>query len=659
MDRNVALGRDDRPRSADSLRASLGRQIRSSMKTSIATVSLSGDLRDKLEAVAAAGFDGVEIFESDFLSFDGTPRDVSAALRDLALACVAFQPFRDFEGLTEPQRTHALERAERKFGVMSELGADLLLVCSNVSAASHGGIDRAAADLRTLGERAARRGLRIGFEALAWGRHINDYRDAWEVVRRADHPAVGLVLDTFHTLARKLPVDSISSIPKEKIFLVQVADAPRIDMDVVQWSRHFRCFPGQGDLDLIPFMRALAATGYDDVLSLEIFNDQFRGGSPKSVAIDGHRSLIFLQDQVRSSASDDMRGVTLPPRAKCLGIEFIEFAVDERGAADLGRMLTALGFSKTARHRSKAVTRYTQDGVNLLLNSDKEGFAHSYNIVHGTSVCAIGLRVDDARQAMLRAKGLLAQTFHQPVAMGELELPAIRGVGGSLIYFIEPKGDRSRLWEIDFEPAETDTTQSWTASDGLTAIDHISQTMHDEELVSWLLFYTSIFDLEKLPQVDVADPGGLVHSQVVQSPEGTLRIALNGPQKGQSLSSRFLSEFFGAGVQHVALGTKDIFETVERVRANGLKQLAIQTNYYDDLNARLGLDPEFLGRLQRNNILYDRDELGEYLQAYTATFAQGLFFEIVERRGYRGFGAVNAPIRIAAQARGVRHRLIA
>src|SRR6185503_7149239 len=173
------------------------------METSIATVCLSGDLRDKLSAIAAAKFRGVEIFESDLLSYNGTPADVAKEMADLGLRPITFQPFRDFEGMPDAQRQKTFDRAERKFDLMQELGCDLLMVCSNVSPESLGGIDRAAADFRELGERAAKRDLRVGFEALAWGRHINDYRDAWEVVRRADHKAIGLVLDTFHTFARK------------------------------------------------------------------------------------------------------------------------------------------------------------------------------------------------------------------------------------------------------------------------------------------------------------------------------------------------------------------------------------------------------------------------------------------------------------------------
>src|SRR5919109_2317708 len=214
------------------------------MQTAIATVSLSGTLKDKLEAIAAAEFKGVEIFENDLLSYNGTPSDVCKLVHDLGLRTITFQPFRDFEGMVGLQRERVFMRAERKFDLMGELDCDLLLVCSNVSPESLGGIDRAAADLHELGDRAAKRGIRVGFEALAWGRHINDYRDAWEAVRRADHPAVGLVLDTFHILTRKTDLKAIRSIPRDRIFLVQLADAPVLDMDYLPWSRHYRSFPG-------------------------------------------------------------------------------------------------------------------------------------------------------------------------------------------------------------------------------------------------------------------------------------------------------------------------------------------------------------------------------------------------------------------------------
>ena len=232
-------------------------------------------------------------------------------VRDAGLIVSLFQPFRDFEGMPEPQRAKAFDRAEHKFDLMQALGTDLILVCSNVSPLALGGIDRAAEDLHELGRRAAKRGLRIGYEALAWGRFVSDHRDAWEIVRRADHASVGLVLDSFHTLARGIAVDSIRAIPKEKLFLVQLADAPKLELDFVSWSRHFRCMPGQGDLPILDFARSVQATGYDGFWSLEIFNDQFRAGSARSVAADGMRSLIFLADRMGGDGSG-----ALPPRAR-------------------------------------------------------------------------------------------------------------------------------------------------------------------------------------------------------------------------------------------------------------------------------------------------------------------------------------------------------
>ncbi len=617
------------------------------MKRSIATVSLSGSLDEKLQAIAEAKFPGVEIFENDLLSFNATPREVRGMIGDLGLEIVTLQPFRDFEGMPEPQRTRNFARAERKFDLMQELGCELLMVCSNISPESLGGIDRAAADLRELGERAAKRGLRIGFEALAWGRHVNDCRDAWEIVRRADHTAVGLVLDSFHTLVRKTDLKAISNIPRERIFLVQLADAPQVDMDYLSWSRHLRSFPGQGDLPVLDFMQALASTGYDGWLSLEIFNDQFRAGSARRTAVDGQRSLVFLLDQLRlRTGHADPDTPPLPPPAQCTGVEFIEFALDEGAAQEFSRLITGLGFRKTGVHKSKSVTRWSQGGINLVVNTEKEGFAHSFNITHGTSVCALALKVDDAAKAHERAKLLFDRPFNQAALPGELEIPAVRGLGGSLIYLVDAKSDLGRWWQIDFA-ATGDADGEAT----LTAIDHVSQSMHYEEMLMWLLFYCSLLDVTKTPAQDVIDPGGIVRSQVVQNADGTLRLILNASQSSRTLSSRFLNEAFGSGVQHIALATRDIMATVARLRAEGIEPVPIPENYYDDLEAKTDLSPERIAELKAANVLYDRDGDGEYLQAYTPTFDERFFFEIVERRGYRGLGAANAQIRLAAQAR--------
>lgn len=627
------------------------------MKTSIATVSISGDLREKLAAIAAAGFNGIEIFENDFLAYDATPREVGAMVRDAGLELPLFQPFRDFEGMPEPQRSRAFDRAERKFDLMGELGADLVLVCSNTSSVSLGGIDRAAADLRELGERAQARGIRIGFEALAWGRHVSDHRDAWEIVRRADHPSVGLIFDSFHTLARKIDPNSIRSIPADKLFLVQLADAPLIDMDILYWSRHFRNMPGEGDLPVRDFLAAVAATGYDGWLSLEIFNDAFRGGSAQAIAVDGHRSLIYLMDQVRRvEPAAGQLVAPMPDRIAVKGVEFIEFAATAELAPSLIALIQSMGFRKAGRHVSKDVTLYVQGDIHIVINTEPEGFAHAAYITHGTGVCDIGLRVGDAAATLERAEALGARTFEAPSRPGELDIPAIRGVGGALMHFIDDSPELSRVWDVEFIPAEA---KEDIPDAGLVRVDHIGQTMPHDEMLSWLLFYTSIFDTNKMPIVDVIDPSGIIRSQVIENADGTLRLTLNGAENTRTFAGRFIAESFGSAVQHVALATRDIFATAEVLLENGFKSLVISPNYFDDVEARFGLDPAFSDRLRALNILYDRDEHGEYFQLYSPSFGEGFFFEIVERRGnYRGYGAPNATFRIAAQTRHLRPRTI-
>ncbi|WP_423065146.1 bifunctional sugar phosphate isomerase/epimerase/4-hydroxyphenylpyruvate dioxygenase family protein [Devosia sp. CN2-171] len=623
------------------------------MKTSIATVSISGDLAEKLEAIAAAGFDGVEIFENDLLTFNGSPREVRRMVADLGLEITLFQPFRDFEGLPEPHRARAFERAERKFDLMQEMGAELMLVCSSVSPLALGGIDRCAADFRELGERAQRRGLRVGYEALAWGRHISDHRDAWEIVRRADHPNVGLILDSFHTLSRGIDPDGIRSIPGDRIFFVQLADAPRIDMDVLQWSRHYRNMPGQGDLPVADFLRAVLAAGYSGPLSLEVFNDQFRGGgSPKAIAVDGRRALTYLFDQAaRAEPALGLDASAMPPRVAVEGVAFVEFATSEQEGAKLASQLTSIGFARVARHHHKRVALYRQGDINIVLNTEREGLAHSAYVTHGTTAYAIGLKVEDAQAAIQRAAAMGAAIHEQPVARGDLNIPAIRGVGGGVIYFIDAHSDLGRVWDIEFVPE----ARADHADIGLIGMDHIAQTMAHDEMLTWVLFYGSIFATRKSPMVDVLDPSGIVRSQVIENETGTLRLTLNGAENSRTFAGHFINEAFGASVQHMAFATNDIIKTAAALRSNGFEALQISLNYYDDLAARFGLEDDVIERLRANHLLYDRDDGGEFFQLYSRTFGEGLFFEIVERRGaYGGYGAPNAPFRIAAQRRTMR-----
>ncbi len=617
------------------------------MKTGIATVSISGNLEEKIEAIAAAGFSGIEIFEQDFIADIRSPRVVGQRIRDAGLEVMLFQPFRDFEGLPKARRAKAFDRAERKFDVMQELGCDLILVCSSVHPEALGGIDRAAADFAELGERAAARDLRIGYEALAWGRYVNDHRDAWEIVRRADHPNVGLILDSFHTLGRGIDPETIRRIPGDRIFFVQLADAPALEMDLLYWSRHFRNMPGEGDLPVTDFMRAVMATGYTGPISLEIFNDQFRGGSPSTIAQDGHRSLVALMDEVRRLEPEAVSDVPLLPVPIAIrDTAFVEFAARGDELVELERLLESLGFHRSGRHLSKKVTLWQQGSIRIVLNAEETGHAGNVWKARGTTVCDIGLLVGSAPDTVTRATALGAKPFSQPLGPGELPIPAIRGLGGSVMHFIDD-GTLADVWNVEFL-----SEANAAPGAGLTRIDHIAQTMTYDEMLSWSLFYTTLFDMRKSPMVDVIDPDGLVRSTAIASSGNEFRVTLNGAETLRTLAGSFLAAGQGATVQHIALATNDIFATARTLQARGFRALPLSSNYFDDLAARFDLQPDMLDAMRSANILYDADHDGEFFQLYSQPFAGQMFIEIVERRGgYSGYGAPTAPFRIAALKR--------
>src|SRR3954467_765802 len=304
------------------------------MRRSIATVCLSGTLEEKLAAAAGAGFDGIELFEADLLGSPLAPAEVRARADELGLTIDLYQPFRDFEAVAPAQLERNLRRAEHKLDVMEALGADTMLVCSNVSPDAIDDDALAAAQLRALAERAGARGMRIAYEALAWGTHVSEYDHAWRIVEAADHPALGTCLDSFHVLSRGSGLDAIAAIPAEKLFFLQLADAPHLVMDVLQWSRHYRCFPGQGGFDLRDFTARVLATGYDGPLSLEVFNDVFRQADPNRMAVDAMRSLLILEEAPEPAAA------TAPsPPAPLRGWAFVELAVEPASAAETQRTL--------------------------------------------------------------------------------------------------------------------------------------------------------------------------------------------------------------------------------------------------------------------------------------------------------------------------------
>jgi 4-hydroxyphenylpyruvate dioxygenase len=625
------------------------------MHRSIATVSLSGTLPQKLEAISAAGFNGIELFENDFIHFTGGAAELGRRCADLGLSIDLYQPLRDVEGMPDAQFQRTLERAERKFDLMQAMGAPLVLCCSNTSPLVIDDAARAAAQLHELAERATRRGLRVGFEALAWGRMTSRYGQAWDIVQRADHPNLGLILDSFHTLSLKDDPAGIAKIPGDKIFFLQMADAPLLAMDVLQWARHHRSFPGQGDLDVIGFFEQVLRSGYSGPLSLEIFNDVFRETPNRRTALDAMRSLLYLESEARMRLADNAlanSAVELfqPPPAPVLSaLSFIEFAVDESSAETLGALFRRMGFRSLGQHRTKAVTLYGQGDIHLIVNAQPDSFARGRFEAHGTSVCALGMRTTDPQGAVTRATAMLSHRHDSPVGPDEAQVPAIVAPGGNLIYLVPAALGATGLYKADFVLNDADDATPDGA--GLQAIDHVALGLAVDQLDTWVLFSRAVLGLEPGESLELADPFGLIRSRGFANAQRSVRLVLNVSLSQRTQTARTVTARGGGAVHHIALSSNDIFESVARMRSNGVRFVSISDNYYDDLATRMDLDIALQQRLRGAGVMFDRTAQGDYLHIYTESFEDGFFFEVVQRiEAYDAYGATNAPARMASQA---------
>ncbi|MEV0907910.1 bifunctional sugar phosphate isomerase/epimerase/4-hydroxyphenylpyruvate dioxygenase family protein [Streptomyces hokutonensis] len=590
------------------------------MRTSIATVSLGGSLTEKLTAAARAGFDGVEIFENDLLASPLTPEGIRARCADLGLTIDLYQPMRDVEAVPEAEFARNLRRARHKFELMRRLGTDTVLVCSSVSPLAADDDALAAAQLSQLADLAQEFGVRVAYEALAWGRHVSTYDHAWRIVETAGHPALGTCLDSFHILSRGSDPKGIADIPGEKIFFLQLADAPPLAMDVLQWSRHYRCFPGQGGFDVAGLLRHVLKAGYDGPLSLEVFNDVFRQADAGPTAIDAHRSLLVLQETV---------GLALPPAPVVpTGISFAELVTPD--AEPVSALLGALGFARTARHRGKPVDLWQQGEARILVNT---GPAVRRD---GTALAAIGLESPDPEGAARRAEALLAPVLPRRRTPEDAQLDAVAAPDGTELFFCAPTTPQHPGWRADF----TDTPGQLPPGTGILRIDHLALTQPWHQFDEAALFHRSVLGLHAQESVDVADPYGLLRSRAVTTPDGSVRIALSvGPAPTED----------GAHAQHIALAVEDVVAAARRFREAGGRLLRIPANHYDDLAARFDFAEGELETYQDLGILYDRDAGGEFRHCYTRTVGR-VFFELVQRDGdYRGYGAPNAPVRLAAQ----------
>ncbi|WP_128375726.1 bifunctional sugar phosphate isomerase/epimerase/4-hydroxyphenylpyruvate dioxygenase family protein [Streptomyces cavernae] len=598
------------------------------MRTSIATVSLSGSLTEKLTAAARAGFDGVEIFENDLLASPLTPEDIRARCADLGLSIDLYQPMRDIEAVPEERLVSNLRRARHKFELMRRLGADLVLVCSSVSPEAEDDDALAAEQLARLADLAQDFGIRVAYEALAWGRHVSTYDHAWNIVETAGHPALGTCLDSFHILSRGSDPKGIADIPGEKIFFLQLADAPLLAMDVLQWSRHYRCFPGQGGFDVAGLVGQVIRAGYQGPLSLEVFNDVFRQAEAGPTAVDARRSLLVLQESV---------GLARPPEPVVpTGIAFAELLTPD--VEPVSAVLGALGFSRTARHRSKPVDLWQQGEARVLVNT---GPAARRN---GTALAAIGLRSPDPAGAARRAEALLAPVLPRRRAPEDAPLEAVAAPDGTELFFCAADDDLELpSWTGDFEPL-TDTSPG----PGTLRIDHLALTQPWHHFDEAALFHRTVLGLDPQESVDVADPYGLFRSRAVTNADGSVRIALSvGPAPTDD----------EVRAQHIAFGTTDVIAAARAFREAGGRLLPVPANYHDDLAAQFEFADGELETYRELGILYDRDDTGAaFRHCYTETVGR-VFFELVQRDdGYRGYGARNAPVRLAAQHAVSRYR---
>lgn len=606
---------------------------------------LSGTLEDKLQAAAAAGFSGVEIFEPDFVASPLSAAEVRLRCADLGLAIELYQPFRDLDS-TSPQRfAENLRRAERKFELMERLGVRTILVCSSVAPDAVTDDAWLAEQLHEAASLAAERGLRIAYEALAWGRHVSTWDHSWRVVRGGDHPSLGLCLDSFHVLSRGSDPTPIADVPGEAIFFLQLADAPALDMGVLHWSRHYRLFPGQGAFDLPAFVESVLAAGYTGPLSLEVFNDVFRQAEPRHTAVDAMRSLLALYEAVGRRESVSV--LSLPPEAPPLdGFAFTEIAVDETHRTALLSTLSSLGLAKVGPHRSKPVDLWEHAGARVLVNATprtpQSGGGGEQPAEGVCEVAALGLDTTDPARATRRAGALLAPTLPRVRADGEADIDAIAAPDSTSLFFCGP-GPIS--WRGDFEAPDLVVLPADPPQVGLTIIDHVALTQPFDAFDEATLFFRSVLGLSAQTAYELPAPFGLQRSRAFRNDAGTVRLPCS-----VAILRRGPWAPAVPAPQHIAFGCTDIVRTASALRSRGAPLLPVPGNYYDDLEARFDLDPGLLAALRDGSILYDRDEAGrEFFHLYTEVIGPRLFFEVVQRvGGYDGYGAVNSPVHMAA-----------
>ncbi len=323
------------------------------------------------------------------------------------------------------------------------------------------------------------------------------------------------------------------------------------------------------------------------------------------------------------------------------GFEFVEFTSPEPAA--LGRLFETLGFSLVARHRSKDVSLYRQGDINFIVNAEAEGFPQAFTLLHGPSVCAIAFRVKNAGQALRRAESMGAWAVQSKTGPMELNIPAIKGIGDSLIYLVDRYGPKGSIYDVDFVPLEG-VDQS-PAGAGLTYIDHLTHNVHRGRMMEWANFYERLFNFKEIRYFDIEGKLTGLKSKAMTAPCGKIRIPINESADDKSQIAEYLEEYKGEGIQHIALGTDDIYASVEELRESGIEfQSGVPDTYYDKVDERLPGHGEDLARMKDCKILIDgapTEDGGRLLQIFTRNVIGPVFFELIQRKGDEGFGEGN------------------
>lgn len=329
------------------------------------------------------------------------------------------------------------------------------------------------------------------------------------------------------------------------------------------------------------------------------------------------------------------------------GIEFIEFATyDEADTEALVATFEALGFVMAARHRSKEVALFSQGDINLIVDRESESYAKSFAITHGMSVCAMAFRVDDAQASHAHALELGATEYTEKIGPGELRIPALRGLLGTLIYLVDVFGSRGTIYDTDFQRLPGIPPQ--VPGLGLTRVDHVSLSVLHGWTEEWVQYFARFFGFRERDRNRITDPRGGVLSTVVADPGGNIHICINEPLTPNTNIDLFIKRNFGSGVQHIAFETGDIFESLGAMEERGLEVLAIPSEYYDGLEKEGKLEPSLIDRLRRHNVMIDSEGGGRLLHVWTRSVKRRFFFEIVQREGHTGFGRGNVNIRLKA-----------